>query len=468
MSKNLQTEIELNDKQLIAYDLTRDNTSPVTDIFYGGGAGGGKSFLGSLFLFLGARDFPESRWMLGGEELKNIKDTTLVSMMTMFKDFELRAGRDYKYNPNDGEVKLLKTGSIIKLVELKWIPSDPEFDRLGSMEFTGAFIDQAEKLVKKAYNVTRTRIRYKTKQFGIKPITFVSCNPHKGWIYDTAYKPYVKGKLKPFRAFIPALVTDNPKIDPAYIRNLQNLEDEAMKQRLLFGNWDYEDNDKQLINAIWYDYSLTDIFPIEGLRKVGVDVSNEGKDKTVFTLLIDDTIADIKEVAVDVSRQADISGEIADALIDYCSTWNVGYENVNVDGVGNGAGVIHACNGRGFYVNTFKATFKPTEASTPGKITEYGNMRDQAYWEFRIGLQTRAIKIWSGIKFSEKLKKQLTAHDYSTQSDKYVKVQEKDEVKKKIGESPDFADSATIARINLSNTQNNAITVTTNIYGSEE
>jgi hypothetical protein len=40
--------------------------------------------------------------------------------------------------------------------------------------------------------------------------------------------------------FIPALATDNPHLDENYITQLQRA-DEITRQRLLFGNFDYDD-----------------------------------------------------------------------------------------------------------------------------------------------------------------------------------------------------------------------------------
>lgn len=46
--------------------------------------------------------------------------------------------------------------------------------------------------------------------------------------------------------FIPALVTDNPKISPDYIDNLHKLKNKVMKERLLHGNFEYDDTPGRL------------------------------------------------------------------------------------------------------------------------------------------------------------------------------------------------------------------------------
>jgi hypothetical protein len=42
--------------------------------------------------------------------------------------------------------------------------------------------------------------------------------------------------------FIPALVTDNEFIPKAYIANLRRMKDKVSKERLLYGNFDYDNS----------------------------------------------------------------------------------------------------------------------------------------------------------------------------------------------------------------------------------
>lgn len=58
------------------------------------------------------------------------------------------------------------------------------------------------------------------------------------------------------RAFIPALVTDNPKVDPNYIKQLQQVADNITRQRLLLGNFDYDNTAGKLFR---YD-EIVDLF----------------------------------------------------------------------------------------------------------------------------------------------------------------------------------------------------------------
>jgi hypothetical protein len=66
-------------------------------------------------------------------------------------------------------------------------------------------------------------------------------NPDKGHIYDRYYLAKKKGLLPPYRQFIVSLVTDNPYIDKNYIAQLEKA-DIVTKQRLLYGNFEYDDD----------------------------------------------------------------------------------------------------------------------------------------------------------------------------------------------------------------------------------
>lgn len=117
-----------------------------------------------------------------------------------------------------------------------------------------------------------------------------------------------------------------------------------------------------------------------GVTTVGVDVSREGSDKTVFSLFIKDTLIDMLEPDIDRSDSAPISDLIADELILYRNKNGIGYANVWIDAVGNGGGVVDSMRRRGYYVNSFKSGEKTTdlhEDDTP----KYDMLRSERYYK---------------------------------------------------------------------------------------
>ncbi len=266
-------------KQFTAYKILKDKET--TELLYGGGAGGGKSYLCCAWLIIQCLQYPESRWLMGRAVLKTLKQTTLLTFFDICKEWGIKKDEAYKYNITDGIISFYN-GSEIYLKDLKLYPTDPEFDSLGSTEYTGAFIDEASEVSAKAKEIVMTRIRYKLDEFGLIPKLLIASNPSKNFLYSEFYKPNRDGTIESYRQFLPALVYDNPFISKYYIQNLERAK-KATKERLLKGNWEYDDDPTKLFV---YD-SIIDMFTnnaIRGIRYCIVDQSGRGRDKAVITL----------------------------------------------------------------------------------------------------------------------------------------------------------------------------------------
>ena len=114
------------------------------------------------------------------------------------------------------------------------------------------------------------------------PKVFGSCNPAKNWVYKHFYKPSKDGTMQSQKKFIQALPTDNPFLPQSYLDSLLSL-DKNSKERLYFGNWEYDDDPSALIDmdAI-ADYFNADHVKADGEKYITIDVARKGKDKTVF------------------------------------------------------------------------------------------------------------------------------------------------------------------------------------------
>ena len=63
-----------SEKQRLAFDYLNDNET--TEVFYGGGAGGGKSYLGCCWLIISCLKYKGSRWLMGRAVLKSLREST--------------------------------------------------------------------------------------------------------------------------------------------------------------------------------------------------------------------------------------------------------------------------------------------------------------------------------------------------------------------------------------------------------
>ena len=152
----------------------------------------------------------------------------------------LKLQNQFNYNSQNSTINFTN-GSQILLKDLFLYPSDPNFDSLGSLEITGAFIDECNQIVHKAWQIVLSRCRYKLKEFGLTPKILGTCNPAKNWTYKEFYNPNKNNTLPNNRKFIQALPTDNDNLPQSYLDSLLSL-DKVSKERLYFGNWEYDDD----------------------------------------------------------------------------------------------------------------------------------------------------------------------------------------------------------------------------------
>ena len=189
--------------------------------------------------------------------------------------WDIKAGIHYKYNAQ-ANVITFYNGSEVLLKDLFQYPSDRNFDSLGSLELTAAFVDECNQITEKG-----SRIRYKLDEFNLIPKMLLTCNPSKEWVYTSFYKPSKENALPPYRKFIQSLLSDNRHVSKHYKEQLEKL-DFVSRQRLLLGNWEYDDSEDKLIdyNAILGAFELDDTK--SGSKYITADIARFGKDKTVI------------------------------------------------------------------------------------------------------------------------------------------------------------------------------------------
>lgn len=276
-------KLQISHKQGKAFECLSDKET--NELVFGGGARGGKSFLGSIWIITSALKHPGSAWLVGRRELKALKRTTLRTFFKVMRLMNYKRDTHYHYNAQD-MILTFANGSVVFFAELKRIPSDPEFDRIGSYDLTGAWLDEAQEIVKDAKDALQFRFTV-TEGEGWSTIakTLYTCNPSKGWIYRDFWKPIIKeGKAIEGSQFITSLYKDNPYIDQEkYRKNVLRTENKVKIQRLLHGNFEYDDTPNRLFS---HD-SLIDLFTNEQVNKKGqyltVDVARYGNDETVIT-----------------------------------------------------------------------------------------------------------------------------------------------------------------------------------------
>jgi phage terminase large subunit len=410
-------------KQSHAQYYLNDNTT--NEVLYGGAAGGGKSAFGCLWLISMCQKYPNTRWLMGRSKLKSLKETTLNTFFELSSKLDI--GNQYNYNAQSNIITF-DNGSEIVLKDLFLYPSDPNYDSLGSLEITGAFIDECTQVVYKAWQIVKSRIRYKLNEYNLIPKMLGTCNPAKNWAYKEFYSPSKTNTLLPYRKFIQALPSDNPHLPKSYLESLLQL-DKNSKQRLYYGNWEYDDDPSTLIEQS----AIQDYFnPIhvkgEGLKYMTIDVARMGKDKTVIRVWHGWLVVDRFEIAK--------SGldEVVNKIYDLQRKHGVSASNTIADEDGVGGGLIDftrpKING---FVNNSKAL----------NNENYDNLKSQCSILMAKKIMLREV----GEVCNDGSVRDITSEEMEQikmkdiDKDGRLSIIPKDKIKEMIGRSPDEWDS---------------------------
>jgi phage terminase large subunit len=414
----------LTKKQTQALDVLEDNTTK--ELVFGGGAGSAKSFLGAYWLLKMCLKYPETRWLMGRKKLKTLKETTLNSFLEVAKLQGVLIGVHFNINHQSNTIKFFN-GSEILMKDLAYYPADPNFDELGSLEITGAFVDECNQLTELAWQIVKSRIRYKLDEFGLIPKIFGTCNPSKNFVYKEFYKKQKENKIELSKRFIQALVTDNPYISEHYIANLNSLP-KASKERLLYGNWETDDDPNSLIQ---YDNILnlfenTHIVDLKTKRYITCDVARMGSDKAV--IMVWQGLEVIEVLTFDVSKITQLTTTITALKNKY----GVPNSHIIADEDGVGGGLVDNLKIKGF-INNSKAL----------NDEQYQNLKTQCYYKLAEVIERNEMYISAEISTMQReaITEELEQVKSTDSDEAKLKIVNKAEVKQLIGRSPDYSDA---------------------------
>ena len=221
-------------------------------ILGGGSAGGGKSFCLSVWLVSSCIRFPEIRAVVARKTLKSLKESTWNTIITVVKKWGLKEDVHYRINNVAGTMRFWND-SIILMLDMADLPSDPNFERFGSMEATIAAVDEVSEISQKAIEVLFSRLRWKTHETFMVSKMLLTTNPTTNWVRSRFVQDDNGDKVttREGEYYIPFSVFDNPDVGfrQTYEAALNKISDQATKERLLYGNWDFiEANDMAIYN----------------------------------------------------------------------------------------------------------------------------------------------------------------------------------------------------------------------------
>lgn len=445
-------------KQHEAYQRLQDKTTSF--LGFGGGAEGGKSWLGAEWLLTNCYFYPGTKWFIGRKELKRLMQSSYATFRKVcayhnIPDSDWKLNGQYNYiefrNPDSG--KFDAKGSRIDLLDLKYLPSDPDFQRFGSTEYTGGWIEEAGEVHFLAFDVLKSRIgRWRNDEYGLNPAKILlTCNPEQNWVYRMFYKPWKKGYLEAGYAFIQALYKDNPYTAEEAGKRLDMIKDPVLKARLKLGLWEYAQDDNNLVD---YD-SIIDIFtntlpepkidgrPVKIDKYLTADVARYGSDKSTFGHWLD---WELYKIEATVKRGID---QTSDKIKGILREERIPYSHCIADEDGVGGGVVDTVRGiKGFVGNsapiiTEQLKKRKEKAKDHYKKVNYKNLRSQCGFILAEKIMNHEIAVTAKI---DEATKEMIIEDLQQLKKKDTHIEAplqlipKDQIKEAIGRSPDFSD----------------------------
>lgn len=388
--------------------------------------------------------------MVGRRELKRLKQTVLKSLFDLLSKWGFRPDIHYSYNSTLGLIQFkngvdplsgiwtYEGGSEIILMDLAPMPSDPEYDRLGSLEITGAFIEEAAEVEERVVEVVQSRIRYKLEQYHLIPKTLLTCNPHKGHLYRNFYKPWKHNLLANDKAFIKALASDNPKNPEAYIKSLKRIKDPIIRARLVNGDWEYATDDLSLFNADSVIDMFTNTVDESKEQYIVADIARFGPDKAIIDRW--EGMKRVEHVEYDKSSMPTLETEI----LVMAQRRHVPMSHVLVDEGGIGGGVVDHLKCKGFVGNAAAIDDRTDrEKKDSAVVINYANLRMQCFYVLAdyVNDGMMAIESDSEIEKDEIAEELGVIKAVDVDKDTKLRIISKDDIKAAIGRSPDRADS---------------------------
>lgn len=416
----MEHDLKLQPKQVQAMRYWTDNSSQ--EILYGGSKGCGKSFLGCSLIFGDALMYPGTHYFIARHNLNDLKKYTTPSVIEVFNLMGLVFTDRVTYNGQDNFFDFYN-GSKVFYIDCRFLPSDPNYHRFGSLQFTRGWFEETGQIDSLAIDNLSVAVgRWKNTEYNLKRKILLTCNPNKGYAYNNFYMPDKNGTLPDYRKFIQALPADNKYLTSDYIDSLGRLPANE-KERLLFGNWEYDSDPNTLIGYDTINDLFTNYFVKPGRKRIVADIARYGSDRAIITVW--DEFILIDYLAFNISSMVEIQNAISALRLKH----SVQASDILVDEDGIGGGVVDNLRCKGFLNNG-----RPTNPN-------YQNLKSECGYK----LAEKAGQIWIKCELPTREKEMIRQElgmlkTYESDKDGKLRILPKEQIKEHIGRSPDWLD----------------------------
>lgn len=445
--------LQLKPKQKQAVDAVNDPTVDTLILF--GTVGTGKTDVAAHIVISICHTFPKTYWPAFRQNLTTAKKTVIPSYEIMLDRMNLIEGEDYTFNRTDYVIKF-KNGSVIPFIEAD-ITKDRQGRKIKGINASGNHIDEGDEL-NETMLITATSRKGRRNEQGQPSLSIHTLNPTDHPYYTSLYNSYKRaGELDESGKVIPPLPKGVKCIEFTVEDSWQTQQDiDSLMtnptwwvERYMRNNWDYKDEEKTIFKSHLFAKAKTDTIT-SGRRTMGYDVADEGRDRAGGAEWENFTLYDI--TITKSSKEQMKSEDQADWIIKRSDEREIGYENVAVDGVGNGVGVITAARLKDVDLSVYKSGFAPDpylsfddkplnkeEAENNSEIVSFNNLRSQVAYLLAMGMEQGKVKLLSSTPLLKEFISEAQQHNNEIK-DKVFVLESKESIKKRTGKSPDIFD----------------------------
>jgi hypothetical protein len=213
---------------------------------YGGAIRGGKTFVTLSILVVLAKRFPGSRWHVVRATNTVLRTTTLESFMKLKP-----AGVRMLFGTPIQAI--FPNGSAIVFMSEN-IQQNPGLEHFLGLETNGIFLEQAEEIDEKTWEMAKQRTGSWTMPPDRMPpaLIFTTFNPSDTWSRRVFYDPFKSGDMRAPYYYLEALPKDSPYVTGDQWASWSEMDDVSYKM-FINGDWDARRND----NAFYFAFSRT-------------------------------------------------------------------------------------------------------------------------------------------------------------------------------------------------------------------
>lgn len=353
--------------------------------------------------------YPGNRGVMCRYHLSDFKNSTLKCIEECFPEEII-----ISHNLAEHSIKLINGSEIIYM----GMSEEENVSKLKSMEIGWFAIDEASEVPKENFLLFQSRLRKRMADGEFPPFFgLLASNPADCWLKDmfiyAQHKDYV---------FIPSLPRDNPYLPSDYESRLRESYPEDWVKIFLEGSWDDLSSGKSVIPSDWIRVAINREIEIEEKRVVASDIARFGEDEIVIDYLLGNRL-----VNQDVSNKQSLM-ETVGRIINARKKYNA--KMLVVDDASLGGGVTDR-------LREMDEKVLAVNGGERSASEQFVNLKSEIWWYARECFEKGKVSIIN----DPLLIRQLGVVQHNYRSNGKIVVEPKDEVKSRLGRSPDRADA---------------------------